>query len=111
MDYCVSLRVKMKELEWITMGRNHCIPWTVGELVAASSGWTVINEEPMGLACSLVSDLQKGIMELTEHRDTYIGFEVKHGMGTIQEVLEFYQDLLKDCKEYPFTEVYGAIVS
>lgn len=109
MDYCVSLRVRADGDQWLTVGESHCIPWNVRDLITASSGWTVINDNTAGDADTLASDLQKGIWELTNCPDNYIHFEVEHGMGTIGEVLAFYKELLDDCRKYPYTSVYGKI--
>lgn len=109
MNYCVSLRIQLDGNQWMTVGKNHVIPWNVKDLIMASSGWTVINDDTAGAADSLTSNLQKGILELTNCPDRYIHYEVEHGIGTIKEVLKFYEGLLKDCKDHPYTKVYGQI--
>jgi phosphoribosyl 1,2-cyclic phosphodiesterase len=111
MKYGVLLRVHIPENNWITLGENHIIPWDNRDLIGASSGWDIMNEENMGLASALVPKLKKGIYELVHHTDSYSTFEIAHGVGTTRETLEFYQELLKDCQEHPFTELYGCIVN
>ncbi len=111
MDYRVFLRLQLQEGKWITMGDNHIIPWDMRDLIAASSGWSVMNQESSGLASALVPKLEKGIWELTESPNLYYNYEISHGLGTIRETLEFYQNLLQDCREHPFTELYGDIVA
>lgn len=108
MDYCVSFRIKT-DGKWITVGEKHCIPWNMRDLITASSGWTVINDNAVGNADKLAYELQKGILELTNSPGEYLSFEVRHGIGTIGKVLAFYRELLDDCRKYPFTNVYGKI--
>jgi hypothetical protein len=93
------------------MGESHTVPWENRDLIAATSGWSVMNQEAISPASVLMPNLEKGIWELTNCPDCYVEFEVKHGLGTIKEVLLFYRGLLQDCLEHPFTELYGAIVT
>lgn len=110
MIYSVLLRMQLQEDNWITMGEDHRISWDIRDLIEASSGWSVINDESMGLASSLAPRLEKGIWELTQNPDQYTHYEILHGLGTIRETLSFYQKLLQDCKDHPFTELYGNVV-
>ncbi len=111
MDYRVFLRLKLQDGKWITMGEKHIIPWDMRDLIAASSGWSVMNQESSGLASAIVPKLEKGILELTQSPNVYSQYEILHGLGAIQDALKFYQNLLQDCKEHPFTELYGDIVA
>ncbi len=111
MKYRIFLRMKIQESNWMTMGDNHIILWNIRDLIAASSGWFIMNEESVGLACALIPKLQKGILELTQSSNTYANYEISHGMGTIQDVLDFYKDLLKDCQQHPYTELFGSIIA
>ncbi len=111
MKYNVFLRMQLQEGQWVTLGDNHTIPWETRDLVAASSGWSIINQESVGLASSLVPKLEKGIWELTQSPDFYSQYEILHGLGTINDTLDFYKDLLQDCKDHPFTELYGNVVA
>lgn len=111
MNYSVSLRIKVDGNRWMTVGKDHVIPWNVKDLIMASSSWTVINDDTANEAESLIANLQRGILELTNSPDQYIHYEVEHGIGTRRDVLEFYKGLLKDCKEYPYARIYGHVVS
>lgn len=111
MNYNVLLRLQLQEGKWITLGENHIISWDSRDLIAASSGWAFINQESAGLASSLVPKLEKGIWELTQSPGLYAEYEISHGMGTIRDTLEFYKNLLQDCKDHPFTELYGNVVA
>lgn len=102
--------MKIQDHNWVTMGDPHTIPWDNRDLIAASSGWSVMNQQAISPASVLVPNLEKGILELTNRPDSYMEFEVKHGLGTIKDMLLFYRGLLQDCREHPFTELYGAIV-
>lgn len=109
MDYHISLRMKLKEDNWVRMGETHVVPWNTRDLIAATSGWSIMNQESAGLASELVPYLEKGIWELANRPEQYIHYEIEHGVGTIKEILKFYTDLLQDCREHPFTELYGAV--
>lgn len=109
MNYCVLLKLKIRENEWRKAGECHVISWNIRDLIAASSGWTILNEENFGPANSFLPVLQKGILELSQHAQAYIRFEVKHGVGTIRDTLLFYKGLLNDCKDYPLFDLYGYI--
>ena len=111
MNYTVLLRLQLQEEKWITMGENHTIPWDMRDLIVASSGWAVLNQESAGQASALVPKLEKGILELTQSPYRYTQYEVSHGIGSIHETLVFYQGLLEDCLSHPFTEIYGNIVA
>lgn len=107
MKYNFFLRLKTNEDEWINMGVNHIISWNVRDLIEASSGWYIYNEDKLGLASDLVPTLQKGIIELNQSSQVYADYEILHGFGTIKSVLKFYKELLYDCQQYPYTEIYG----
>ncbi|MDD4571172.1 MAG: hypothetical protein PHN47_01605 [Clostridia bacterium] len=109
MKYLFFLRLKMPENQWLNFGESHIIKWQLRDIIAASSNWIIMNEKNMGQASNIIPNLQKGIMELTQHPKDYQSYEIAHGLGTIQEVLDFYQSLLKDCRRYPYTELYGHI--
>ena len=109
MDYNVQLRVKMQDNKWITLGDNHNIPWGVRDLVEASSGWSIINCQTAGTASEFIPKLKRGILELSNHPQSYKNYEIEHGFGTIKEVLAFYENFLADCEGHPFTEIFGCI--
>lgn len=111
MIYHVLLRMKTPEGNWLTLGEDHKILWDARELIAASSGWTVLNRQSVTPADSIIPTLEKGILELTEDSGAYSRFEVLHGPGTIRDALDFYRELLQDCRAYPFTELYGYIAA
>jgi|GEM_PF-962665 len=111
MKYRVLLRVKMQNDSWVAIGEEHTILWDTRDLITASSGWTVLNQEDAGSAGAFIPLLEKGIIELTQHELCYHNYEISHGLGTINDILKFYRNLLKACKEHPFTEVYGCIVA
>lgn len=111
MNYRVFLRVKIRGDHWVTMGEGHSILWDIRSLIEASSGWTVLNQENIGPADSFIPLLEKGILQLTQCANSYHDYEISYGMGTINDALVFYRNLLKDCKAYPFTELYGCIVA
>lgn len=109
MKYRFYLRLKIQEDKWITIGRNHEILWDYRDLIKASSGWQIVNQEKIGMASDFVPKLHKGIWELSNSSDTYMNFELDHGLGTIKNILSFYEGLLKDCQQYPYTELCGTI--
>jgi hypothetical protein len=111
MKYSVSLRMQVQEKEWVTLGDNHVISWNYRDLIAASSGWVLMNQNDSGLATALLPKLNKGILELTDSPNKYTDYEISYGPGTIREVLEFYKGLQTDCHEHRYTEVYGSVVS
>lgn len=111
MNYSISLRMKLQEGKWVPMGETHLVPWDNRDLIAATSGWSVMNDEVINPVSVLLPNLEKGIWELTNCPSCYMQYEVKHGLGTIEETLKFYRSLLQDCREHPFTELYGSIVA
>ena len=110
MDYCVSLKVKVEGNRNIQLGDEHILAQEYQDLIEASSGLVVVNGENLGLAKTFITKLEKGIIELSQHREDYQRYEICHGLGTIDEVLTFYKDLLKSCREHPFADVFGSIV-
>ncbi len=111
MMYRVVLRIKIQEDRWMQIGSGHDILWDVRDLIEASSGWTVLNQDDIGPANSFLSLLERGIWELTKSADAYQDYEVMYGLGTIRDTLAFYRSLLEDCKEHPYTELFGKIVT
>ena len=109
MEYQVSLAVCSKDGTRIPVGGIHPICWDIRDLVSISTGWTVLNQENLGSANEFVPVLEKGIFELTNNENFYSIFEAINGIGTIRETLLFYRDLLHDCLDYPFSELYGVI--
>lgn len=110
MEYQVSLGVCSKDGTRFPIGRIHSICWDSRDLISVSTGWTPLNEECIGPANDFVSILEKGIFELTNHENSYFIFETTYGIGTIRETLLFYQSLLCDCQNYPFSDLYGTVV-
>lgn len=111
MEYCVVLRIKVQENNWILVGDNHKTLWEIRGLIEETSGWTILNQEKIGSAASLIPLFEKGIWELTKSADSYLSYEVLGGLGTIQDTLKFYRNLLDDCREHPYAELYGEIVA
>lgn len=109
MNYQVTLRVPTEKGQWIPVGGKHVVPWDNRDLILASCGWAVLNQDAIESASTFLPILQKGILELTLRRDRYTIFEARHGLGTLKETLEFYQELFGDCKGHPFSQLYGAI--
>ena len=111
MKYRFYLRLKVREDIWVNVGRNHDIQWDNRDLIKASSGWLIINQEKFGSASDLISRLQKGIWELKNASDSYMEYELRQGLGTIKNVLSFYEGLLQDCQQYPYTELCGCVAN
>jgi len=42
--------------------------------------------------------------------ECYSLFELKHGIGAIDTMLKFYNELLKECREYPFAELSCKVI-
>lgn len=111
MIYHILFRLKMQEQDWMTLGKSFQVLWESRDLIAASSGWIVFNQESIAPAYSLIPTLEKGIFELTQRQSDYRGYEIRHGIGTIREILDFYRELLVACEEHPYAELYGKIVA
>lgn len=111
MKYSFFLRLKVQEDKWMMMGGKHIIYWEIRDLITASSGWFIIHQDDVKLATELIPILQKGILELTQFKHEYSIYEALHGFGTIDSVSKFYKDLLHDCLQYPYTELYGCVSS
>jgi hypothetical protein len=80
-------------------------------LIKASSGWLIVNQEKIGIASDFVPKLHKGIWELQHDSGSYQEYELNHGLGTVKNVLKFYEELLNDCQQYPYTELCGCVAS
>lgn len=109
MKYCFYLRLKIQDGNWIKVGESHEIDWDNRDIIKASSGWLIVNQDEMGIASEFIPKLYKGICELTYSPDSYTDFELNHGLGTIKNILDFYEGLLRDCRQYPYTELCGHI--
>lgn len=109
MNYSIFLQLKVHENECINMGKNHIISWDTRDLIEASSGWFIFNQDRVRLASELIPMLQKGILELTQDPQSYEYYEMIHGYGTIKSVLVFYGNLLEDCRQYPYAELHGSM--
>ena len=109
MKYQFYLSLKIQDDKWVKLGEGHDILWDNRDLIKASSGWMIVNQEKLGAASDFVPKLRRGIYELTYSTDNYRNYELDHGLGTIKNVLHFYEELLTDCKEFPFTQLCGGI--
>ncbi len=111
MKYRFYLRVNIPGGNWIRVGENHEIQWENRDLIKASSGWLIINQEKVGMASDFVPKLHRGIQELKNSSENYSEYELSHGFGTIKNVLDFYEGLLQDCQQHPYTGLCGCIAS
>jgi hypothetical protein len=109
MKYRFYLRLKLQDDNWVKVGKPHEIQWENRDLINASSGWLIVNQEKFGIASDFVPKLHKGIWELKHDSQSYQEYELHHGLGTIKNVLKFYEELLNDCQQYPYTELCGCI--
>lgn len=109
MKYNLFLQLEIQKGKCISMGENHIISWDVRELIRATSGWYIFNQNPIGSSCELIPILIKGIFELTYSSKLYDIYDAIYGIGTIKDVLQFYISLLDDCKKYPYTKIYGSL--
>lgn len=109
MDYHVLLQIKIKDDQKIELGEGHHILWDVRDLIYASSGLAILNQQDIGSAKALVPMLQKGILELSQDPSSYAQYEILYGLGTIDDALAFYRSLLTDCIAHPYAELYGCI--
>lgn len=109
MRYRFYLQIKLQDDNWKMVGEYHEIQWDYRDLIKASSGWHIINRERVGQASDFVPKLRRGIIELRESADAYKEFELSLGLGTIKNVLSFYESLLNDCEKYPYTELFGSV--
>lgn len=109
MKYRFYMRLNTSDGNWVKVGNIHEIQWDTRDLIKASSGWIIVNKEKAANASDLIPKLHKGILELKNSPDTYFKYELDHGLGTIKNTLAFYEDLLQDCKQYPFAELCGTV--
>ncbi len=109
MKYKFYLRLNTQDGYWVKVGNYHEIQWDNRDLIKSSCGWQILNKEKVGMASDFIPKLHKGIWELTNSSEDYSYFEVNHGLGTIKAVLSFYEGLLKDCQQYPYTELCGCV--
>lgn len=109
MNYRFYLRLNIPGENWVSVGESHEIHWDNRDLIKASSGWLIINQEKMGMASDFVPKLHRGILALKNSSETYAEYELSHGLGTIKNVLAFYEKLLRDCQQYPYTELCGCV--
>jgi hypothetical protein len=109
MRYRFYLRLHIPDGSWASVGKDHVIQWDYRDLIKASSGWLIVNQDKVGMASDVITKLQKGIFELKNSPETYQEYELTLGLGTIKNVLAFYEELLQDCQQYPFTELCGSI--
>lgn len=101
MNYQFYIKLDVQENKEVKLSENHIISWNVRDLVSASSEWFIVNEGCIGKASTMIPVLQKGITQLKYFAKDYTKYEAMHGLGTIENVLKFYQSLLRDCMRYP----------
>lgn len=105
------LRLNITDENWVKLGNTHEVQWDNRDLINASSGWLIMNREKVGAVSDLIPKLHRGILELKNSAEAYREYELSHGLGTIKAVLAFYEGLLQDCRQYPYTELYGCVES
>lgn len=97
MSYDVHFCVREKNTdELITIGESSNITWNVRELIYQSSGWDIKNEASNGLAKDIIPMMVKGRSELQMFPEKYKQYESPNGWGTIQGVMRFYNDVIKE---------------
>ena len=111
MKYRFYMRLNIPDGNSVKVGNIHEIQWDTRDLIKASSGWMIVNQEKAADASDLIPKLHKGILELKNSSEAYFKYELNHGFGTIKNTLAFYEDLLQDCKQYPFAELCGTVAS
>jgi hypothetical protein len=109
--YRLYLRVRLQDDNWVIVGESHEIQWDTRDLINASSGWFIVNQDKIGMASDFIPKLHRGIMELQNSSETYRDYEMMLGLGTIKNVLFFYKGLLNDCQKYPYTELCGCVAN
>jgi len=108
MKYYFYLRIKMPDGTWAKVGNTHEISWDARDLIKSSSGWMIVNQEIVGTASEFIPKLHKGIEELKNSSEKYWEYELHLGLGTLKKVTDFYEGLLQDCRQYPFSELCGS---
>jgi hypothetical protein len=111
MKYCFYLRLNTSGEDWVKVGESHEIQWDSRDLIKASSGWLIVNQEKAGIASEFIPMLHRGILELKNSPQAYMEYELSQGPGTIKNILAFYQALLRDCQEFPYSELCGGIAT
>jgi len=113
MKYRISLKLRIEndsEEKVVQVGESHEFLWDHRDLIKASSGWLIVNQDRLGIAADIVPKLHRGIYELKNSADHYREFELNSGFGTIKNILAFYESLLEDCQQYPYAELHGSVV-
>lgn len=111
MNYLVSLQIQGNNNQNIRLGETHSILWDTRDLIYASSGLAVFNQQDIGPAKAMIPILEKGILELSQNTSSYARYDILFGLGTVKDVLEFYRGLLSDCMAHPYMELYGCILT
>ena len=107
MSYDIHLRAKVEGIdEYVDVAYGNNITWNVHELIKKSSGWKIKNEANDGLAEDIGYKCSVGIKELETNPKKYKRYESQNGWGTIPDTINFFQELLKVCKEYPYAYVF-----
>ena len=71
MRYRFYLRINLPEGNSVRIGENHEIQWDNRDIISASSGWLIVNQEKVGMASDVVIKLYRGIQELKNSPDNY----------------------------------------
>lgn len=110
MQFQILLGKKVENDQWLSLGTPHYIPWEMRDLAEASAEWTMINQSEDAAVAGLIPKLEKGVFNLMNRSEHYSLFELKHGIGTVDTMLEFYSGLLKECREYPFAQFTCTVI-
>ena len=102
MSYDISFKAKLEGIEqWVYVGDE----WINHTSNTAAMIKDVCGSYPSSWngkkSSELIPVLEKGASELALNGDKYRQFEAENGWGTVETTLEFLNNILKNCKNYP----------
>ena len=102
MSYDISFRVKVEGVNaWVDVGNCGAnITWNVRKIIELSTGLPWINEANNGLCKDVIPYIEKGQLELVCNPHKYKRYEAKNGWGTVDGVINFFDQILKDWDDF-----------
>ena len=102
MSYDISFKVKVEGADlYVPVGNCEAnITWNVREIITASTGLEWHNEANNGYCTEVIPKIGQGIHELQTKRKKYIPLEPENGWGSVDGVIRFFSQILRDWEDF-----------
>ena len=98
MSYDIQFCVKAEGVDdWVNTGYTTAnITWNVRDIITKSTGLEWNNEANNGLCSEVMPKIKAGRDELIKNGMKYKKYEPKNGWGSVENTIDFFDELLKD---------------